>query len=181
MMTNIVKKKKKKTKSAKKIYCTKIRLTLPVVLTANSVGHVQLPNATETGLPLKNWHFWWVPGGSVRPCPPRFKTLGGTCGITLGQIHSDLSPPPPSFLHRCLCTEASSVGGVVGSRLGTHSSTTWKTDWVCHHMLLRKRGDGWRVGKKKGRQEGANVPLTGLWEVLLGSSTGSCTYRGVKM
>lgn len=48
-------------------------------------------------------------------------------------------------------------------------------------MLLRKKGDGWRVGKKKGREEGANVPLTGLWEVLLGSSTGSCTYRGVKI
>jgi len=59
----------------------------------------------------------------------------------------------------CLYTEASSVGG---SELGTHFGTTWKTDWVCHHMLLRKRGDGGRVWKKKGREEGADVQLQGF-------------------
>ncbi|XDV42291.1 hypothetical protein PO909_010977 [Leuciscus waleckii] len=44
-----------------------------------------------------------------------------------GSPHSDLSPPPPpapARLHRCLCTEASSVGGMVGSGLGTHFGTT---------------------------------------------------------
>lgn len=97
--------------------------------------------------------FWWVPGGSVRPHPPpHYRTLSRTCGITLGQNHSDLSQPPPARLHRCLCTEASSVGGVVGSGLGTHFGTTWKTDWVCHHMLLRKRGGRRESEKEKGKR-----------------------------
>lgn len=36
-------------------------------------------------------------------------------------------------------------GGVFtgrGGGVGSHSGTTWKTDWVCHHMFLRKMRDG---------------------------------------
>lgn len=119
--------------------------------------------------------FWWVPGGSVRPHPPpHYRTLNGTCGITLGQNHSDLSPPPPARL----CTEASSVGGVVGwwGRDSGPTSAPHERQTGCATICFSERGgDGGMVRKKKGREEGADVPLTGIWEVLLGSSTGNYT------